>query len=98
MTDVVTTDLSAETPVIKLGYFGTRYRKDAEFAEQQRKRVKAAYLAMPEDKKAELIAKKVEIYKASPEIQERQRRTSREYYHRKKAASQVIHSATSLVF
>jgi hypothetical protein len=53
---------------------------------------------MPEDKRAELLAEQTARYFSSPEIQERQRRTSREYYHRKKAAMQVSQTATTLAF
>jgi hypothetical protein len=92
------TELGADSANPKPGYYATRYKNDPEFAERERARYKAKYHSMPEDEKAQLIAKRIEKYKASPEIQARQRRTSREYYHKKKAAIQVECSKDSLVF
>jgi hypothetical protein len=98
MADAATTKLGAESTNPKPRYYATRYKNDADFAERERARYKAKYYNMPEDEKAEFIAKRIEKYKASPEIQARQRRTSREYYHKKKAALDVEHTKVSLIF
>jgi hypothetical protein len=86
MTDTTTTVPRAESPTTQWSSFINRYRADADFAKRHREKVNAAYRSMPEGKKVELIAKKTAKYFDSPKIQERQRRTSREYYHQKKAA------------
>jgi hypothetical protein len=98
MLDAAITELSASGQNPKPGYYATRYNSDPVFAERERARYKAKYHRMPEDEKAQLIAKRIEKYKASPEIQARQRQTSREYYHKKKTAIQVESSKDSLVF
>jgi hypothetical protein len=94
-TDKATTELSADSPNPKISYCARRYKTDQEFAERHKERVRANYKNMSEDKKAKLIAKKTAKYFDSPEIQERQRQTSREYYHKKKAAIEVERSRVS---
>jgi hypothetical protein len=97
-TNKATTEFNAEGPNPKPGYYATRYKTDTAFAERERERARGKYKSLPNEKKAEIIAQKTAKYFSSPEIQERQRRTSREYYHKKKAALQVERSQVGLVF
>lgn len=98
MSDATTSEVSADGQNPKPGYYATRYKTDTAFAERERERARGKYQNLPDDKKANIIAKKTAKYFDSPEIQERQRRTSREYHHKKKVALQVERSKVSLVF
>jgi hypothetical protein len=63
--DKATTELCADSPNPKPGYFATRYKTDTTVAEREQKRARGKYKSLPDDKKAKIIAQKLQNISAA---------------------------------